>query len=632
MLLPTLAVVVIWLALGVVLGASGYAVRRLLFGDGAPAIADLWIGLAALLAYLELWSLVTGIGALAWVGPGAGAVAGAALALRARPRSQRSLRERPPLSRRFSFRALSGRLRAGSETVVTVLGTAVGVLWLANRALGPAQDYDLGLYHASAVRYAVDYGTVTGLGNLQSRLGGGDAHLLLVAFLQHGPWAGAASHLVGGLLVTLLAAEIATRVVSGRRGSFARRLALLLVPATVTVVGIGTAYRLASPNLDLAAFVLVAVGALYLSECSEDGVRPTPALASLAAFTAAAVTRPEYFLPAFVAAVVFALALRRARVVVAVCALPALLALGWLARQTLLSGYPLFPATVASLPVGWRVPIANVRAQNTWTDSWARWPGQTPAVVNASWHWLSVWAHARVRDFDTMAPAALLAALVPALLARRGARTLRLKPLLAVALPSLVLLVAWFAVAPDPRFALAPLWLVPAALAAWALPATDDRSTPAVVVAGAVAAAGFAAVAVTDLTWLFLVVLDALALVGVALRFAGSPRAQTLFARAALLAVALVPVGFVADRGGFDIVVANGGGTLGTPPNPVPTVVPYTTRSGLQLTEPAGGADQCWGVLLCVPQPSPDVRLRGSSIGDGFETVTTSGRAASAGG
>src|SRR5581483_8184162 len=124
-----------------------------------------------------------------------------------------------------------------------------------------------------------------------------DAHLLLVAFLQHGPWAGAAFHLADGLLVSLLAVEILTRALRGRRGSFARRLALLLAPAAITVVGVGSAYRLASPNLDVAAFVLVAVGALYLAECVEDGVRPAPALASLAAFAGAAATRPVYFLP-----------------------------------------------------------------------------------------------------------------------------------------------------------------------------------------------------------------------------------------------------------------------------------------------------------------------------------------------
>ena len=400
-LLPTLAVAALWLGLGLVLGACGFLVRRALVGGGPPTTADLWIGLAALLAYLELWSLVTGISAFAWIGPGAAAAGGAVLAFRGLER-RRGRGVRPGIA---------------AETAASLLATVVGVLWLANRALGPAADYDLGLYHAGAVRWALDYGTVTGLANLQSRLGSGDAHLLLVAFLQHGPWAGAASHLADGLLVSLLAIEILTRAVRGRRGSFTRRLALLLVPAVVAVVGVGPSYRLASPNLDVAAFVLVAVGALYLAECVEDGVRPVPAIAALGAFTGAAATRPVYFLPALVAAVVFVVGVRRRRVALAVCALPAVLAGGWLVRQALLSGYPFFPATVADLPVGWRVPVATVEAQNRWTDSWARWPGQTPDVVNASWHWLSVWAHLRVRDFDVMAPAAMLAAVVPAAIA-----------------------------------------------------------------------------------------------------------------------------------------------------------------------------------------------------------------------
>src|SRR5581483_11939447 len=123
------------------------------------------------------------------------------------------------------------------------------------------------------------------------------------------------------------------RLAARARDRDARRLA----PATITVVGVGPAYRLASPNLDLAAFVLVAVGAVYLAECAEDGVRPTPARASLSAFTAAAVTRPQYFLPALVRAAGVVVALRRPRVVIGVCGVPAVLAGVSLVRQTLLS-------------------------------------------------------------------------------------------------------------------------------------------------------------------------------------------------------------------------------------------------------------------------------------------------------
>jgi hypothetical protein len=591
--LPTLAVVLTWLVVGVVLAGCGYLVRRALAGPGSLGAHDLWIGLAALLAYLQLWSLATGISAYAWIVPSVAGVAGTALAFRPR------------------------RVSAAAVGVV-----GVGVLWLANRSLGPAQDYDLGLYHANVIRYAVDYGTVPGLANLHVRLGASDPHLLLVALLQHGPWAGAAPHLVNGLLVSLLFVEIATRFAAGRRGSFTRRFALLLMPATIAVVGVGTAYRLSSPNLDLAAFVLVCVGALYLAECVEDGVRTTPAIVSAAAFTAAAVTRPLYFLPAAIAAVVLSLAWRRGRAIASLCALPGLLVAGWLARQAVLSGYPLFPTTVAGLPVGWRVPAAVVRSQNRVNDAWARWPGIPADQVFASWHWLSHWAHARVRDFDVNAPLVLLAALAPALLVRGRTRDMRLGPLLAVVLPSLALLVAWFAIAPDPRFALAPLWLLPAALAAWALPRTDARVSPAVLVLAAVAAAGLATLALTHLEWLFLAALDAWALAAITVRGFGSPQGQARLAQAALISLALVPIAFVAYRGAFHIVAADGSGPLGTEPAPAPSLTAFTTRSGLQVMHPVG-SDQCWSAVLCAPDPSPDLRLRGATVADGFATVAS---------
>src|SRR5207302_8300946 len=93
----------------------------------------------------------------------------------------------------------------------TLLPVAIGVLWLANRSLGKALDYDLGLYHLSTVQYTLHYGTVPGLADLHTRLGAGDAHLLLVAFLSRGPWGGAAAHLANGLLVSLLFLDVAAR-------------------------------------------------------------------------------------------------------------------------------------------------------------------------------------------------------------------------------------------------------------------------------------------------------------------------------------------------------------------------------------------------------------------------------------
>ncbi|MBV8079194.1 MAG: hypothetical protein JO186_02320 [Actinobacteria bacterium] len=584
-LLPTLGACLEWLVVGAVVAGCGHVVRHLVSVRTAFAAVDLWLGLAALVAYLQLWTLAGGVTAYAWIAPAVAAAAGIALAHR--PRAPRLL---------------------------PAALTLAGMLWLANRALGPAFDYDLGLYHASAIRYALDYGSVPGLANLHVRLGASDPHLLLVAFLQHGPFAGAAPHLVNGLLATFLLVEIATRAASG--DSFTRRLALLLAPATIAVAGIGTAYRVASPNLDLGAFVLVAAAALYLAECVEEGARTVPALASLSTFAAAAATRPLYWAMTAIAAVVVFVMVRRLRAIAVVASLPALVGVGFLARQSVLSGYPLFPTTVAALSVGWRVPAALVRAETQIADAWARLPGQDPGQVLASWHWLSAWWHRRVRDFDVVVPVSLLTALVPGFLARGSRRSAR--PLLAIVVPSLVALAIWFFVAPDPRFVLAPLWLVAAALAAWAAP--EGRLSAPTIVVGAAGAGALLVLALTYLQWFVLGALDALALGAVLLRFVAAPAVQRRFAQAALVALALVPVGFVADRGGFDLVHANATGALGTPTLPTPALSSFTTRSGLQLTSPVG-SDQCWSVVLCTPQPSAAIALRGATIADGFDRI-----------
>ena len=387
---------------------------------------------------------------------------------------------------------------------------ALAALWLANHAIGEASDYDLGLYHLGIIEYAEHYATIPGLANLQTRLAASDPHLLLAAFLDRGPWAGAGWHLVDGLLVSLLALELATRLARPAPAlpSFTRRVAWLLIPATMVVVGSAVDYRLASPNLDLACFVLVAVGMLYLADCVENGVRATAAVTSVATLAAASATRPLFWLSTAAAAGILVAAGPRpradARRVLALCGLPAVLLVGWMTRQAILSGYPLYPVKVGALPVDWRVPASVVDYTGRWTSSWARWPGQGPDTVLSSWHWLrAYWLSAQEKSLDVIAPLALLACLLPAFAARgdgRASRRALRNPMLAVAVPSLVTLLIWFFEAPDPRFVLAPLWLLPISLAAWAVPPLG-RPSPLLFVAGLGLGIGLAAVELHVTAW-----------------------------------------------------------------------------------------------------------------------------------
>ena len=574
---PTLAVVGAWLVLALLLAGVGHAVRRAVRLATADRTADsllpadLWIGLATLAAYLQVWNLAAAVTWKAWLVPGMAALIGLALGSRA--------------LRRLDLRTLS-------LPVLVVFG--VGVLWLANRSLAAAFFYDLGLYHFGSIEYASHFATVPGLGNLHGRLGAGNGHLLLVSFLDHGPLARIGFHIVNGLLAAMLFGDLAWRFARRaqlrRMASFTARVALLLLPALLVAIVGGKGSRLNNPDLDFAVFVLVVVGMLYFAECVERGFQATPALVSGSSLSLAATTRPLYWpLAVVVVAVLVVLAARRPgggrlldRPTTVVVLLPVVLLGGWMGRQAVLSGYPLFPLTVGGLPVDWRMHAATVHGLNRFVSSWARSPGDNPDVVLSSWRWFHPWLRHHQGDLDLVGPILLLACVAPALVNRSptevGRRRAWRKPMLALALPALPLLVAWFFNAPDPRFALAPLWLLPIALVAWAVPSAPHgvlRGRPA---SGAVTYAGLAAVLV-------------------------------------------VTVALVGHKGVFRPIVSNLSGPLGTEPVPGAALVPFVTRSGLEIYRPARG-ELCWRLPLCTPKPDPSLRLRGANLADGFRLGT----------
>jgi hypothetical protein len=126
-------------------------------------------------------------------------------------------------------------------------------------------------------------------------------------------------------------------------------------------------------------------------------------------------------------------------------------------------------------------------------------------------------------------------------------------------------LVVWFFGAPDPRFALAALWLVPIGAFVW-----------------------------IDLRW--------------SLR-------RYLFATTAV-GVAIVAI-WLSDYPRFSPPIT-GGDPFGTTAARTAAMEPYASPRGIAVWTPTGGADQCWKVVPCTPYPTDSLKLRGTSVGNGF--------------
>ena len=630
---PTLEVLLTWLCIALTLLGFGYLVRQALVqwrrtAAADPAMFDVWIGLVVLIVYLQVWSLFRALDRVAWIAPLLLGFAG--LALIARSLARRGWRARRP------------------SISVVVVATTLATVWTANRSLAPDLVYDDGLYHLGIVRYAATYPAIPGLANLHERLGADDPNLLLGAVLFHGPWSGGADHLVNGLLAALLFVEVGLRVmprVRQRVSQFTTRVALLSFLSTIVIVelpgSLGEPTLLSSLSIDFAAFIFVAIGFLYLAESIEDSPALAPAVTAVAMLSLAAVTRPLYWLTTILSAGALVIATgrfggtrtaRTIRAMLPVGALPVGLAVGWAARQAVLSGYPFFPLTLAGLPVSWRVPAGVVDNANQWIASWARHPGLTPHQVLGSWHWLNWWIPTEARDLRLIVPLALAIVSVAALVLRRGGvRGSQDKrstaAMLGLVVPSAATVLAWFFLAPDPRFALAPIWFLPIALAAWAMPVAvfEDFSAKSATLTAVVTIALFVSLKLGNLDLVWAALLVAVAIVLVRRRY--GYRSSSALARVAAVSVLLATVGFLTFNGHSSFVVANHSGTFGAPPDPVPTLVRYRTHSGLILYYPATAASsadllrqQCWSALFCAPHPNPNVRLRGAHFRDGLRT------------
>ncbi|MCZ7582725.1 MAG: hypothetical protein M5R36_04975 [Deltaproteobacteria bacterium] len=243
---------------------------------------------------------------------------------------------------------------------------------------------------------------------------------------------------------------------------------------------------------------------------------------------------------------------------------PALLAFAiggpWIARGYILSGYPAYPSTVLRSSADWRVPEELAAREVAVIRAMAR-DGKRPwQEVARDPHWMSVWFPRTVRRvFEVTLPLGLFVlGLIVFFAARRHGGDAR--RMLWVLAPPGVALVAWFFMAPDPRFAGASFWILGAGATALAITALNEKFTR----------------------------------------------------RAALAALVLALVIFALDY-------PNQGTHRGPHSLPQPEIAQTALTDGTAVTVPPDGL--CWdGPLLCTPEADPGLRLRKSGdISAGFQ-------------
>ena len=356
--------------------------------------------------------------------------------------------------------------------------------WLANHACGPNTWPDSFSYHLTAVQWTREHPIVPGLVNLHMRLGFNCSAYLYLALVDQGPWLGRYTHFAHGVFAWMVAGyiiESACRFFE--RTGAARWRAFFTVGWLMPLTVIVRAHLLSTTATDYLAILLVLVaagGLLELADPEQPSERKRFLLLVISLLTAVAVSVKAsnlFFATAAIPlAAFFALTHSKVRwrTVFVAAALIAAVVLPWLARNVVLTGYPLYPSGVAAFPVDWREPTERVAELNRIFRDWVR------GVPDSSsrWDWIGTWWNLRVTKYDArwwmLGP--LIATgigIVAALPRLRRWRELpqALKRGLWLALPLTFALVCWFLTSPGPRYAAQFFWL--AAALAWMVAAAQ---------------------------------------------------------------------------------------------------------------------------------------------------------------
>jgi len=464
-LLPALEIFLTWAVLAVALIGIGSIVLAL-FNKDNSLVDAFWMGLAGSVAILEIWSLLLPIASsatllLLCIG---------VLGLLA--------------NRSILFSHVKITLQ-GSRWLL-LLGIAFAFL-LAVRSCGPCEYYDTGLYGASAVRWIQTYPAVPGLASLHGRLGFNSSVFLYIATLGQGVWKDLGFHLFTGFLlsalwVTLLPA--CARCFSRADVSPADWFHCILV---LPVFFWTTRSRIVGTQTDEPAAIvsLIAAGILFedLSRPRGEDHQPPRTSRLVLAATLFSLAVSFKLSTAVFALLAWCLVFRRIwqsstppqkrRFDLAATVLfSVLLLLPWCARGIILSGYPLFPATIFAFPVSWKTPLFVAAHEALRAQSWGRAPDAAIAETRGL-HWLGDWFQHTFRNRASFQIPLLIClvglAIALALRFRAEPKPRPECPWLALLFPSFASILFWFVAAPDLRFAQFAIWTAAATLGTWGI-------------------------------------------------------------------------------------------------------------------------------------------------------------------
>lgn len=417
------------------------------------SLLSFWAGLAGVIVFLQLWNFFLPVNSLA-----------ASLLIAA-----------GSLGLLMCWPQLVSIVQRINRTDVPWLILAfLLVLWCLNRGIAADYAIDSGMYHTSAVKWTATYPVIPGLANLNTQFGLNSSYWLLGALMQFGVWEGRGANILTPLLATVALFQIglALRRVFDAGSTPATHSifdAALLTPVLHNMLGPNAASF--TNDFPTGLLIFVALSRLVRVLTSTESQSPHPQQSvdrsincfAVALIASAAITIKisSIFIGlglVFVSLLMIRFVPRRfllASIMLAACAL---MAVGFVGRNIILTGYLAYPSSIGRLEVDWVVPKDITSLTYGWVVQYARSQIAAEQQILTGVDWIPMW----LRDQLTFDPFLILYPILISIATITIAFITGLRPRLKLFGPITIVLalgvVFWIVTAPSRRFGFFMFW------------------------------------------------------------------------------------------------------------------------------------------------------------------------------
>lgn len=259
-------------------------------------------------------------------------------------------------------------------------------------ALSAPLIYDQGLYHLQSMQWTEQYPAMIGLGNLHGRLGFNSSFLLLSTLFNYHPESYTPAFTINSLCLLVFSIWLIKELKATKSCG---KISAILLLISLSIFSLGASASSSSTDILPSILVMYLLFRWLFSEETKFATSHSFLIAIISIFSVTLKLSSAILLIALMVSLVYLFIQKDKRSILFLILIGVLIALPWLTRFIILTGYLVYPFPAIDLfSFDWKIPIEMVNEEKDAAYAWARIPDMAISEVLAMniAEWVPLWA------------------------------------------------------------------------------------------------------------------------------------------------------------------------------------------------------------------------------------------------